>query len=771
MNVNKLFPRLSIRTKLAIGLMLAGLVPLVVVSVVGTRETVRQIELTARRGLEHDLQLAEAKATRALGTAEGHVRFLADDTFAPFVRSPRRGDDSAHLARRVADFLALDPSLARVSLLAASGSTMFSAVREGAAQTVRVGASTAPDDAGVRYAAAALTMEPGEQLLLPNELPAIGGGSRPAAAVAIVTPMHDARGALVGVAVGEAYASVLFPQIEEGAPGLSGITGLVDDDGLFLYHSVRTLELAGRLPAWRRPSVRDDFPANVTRVLLSGRTGTLVASAAHIVSFRPMVASTSHAPLTLYRAVPLASLALPVDRFLRLVVGVGVVLLVVVAGASLLAADQFTRPLYRVREAAWRLARGERDVAVSADTNDELEDLANDFTAVAAIISEHRQQRETLIAERTRALEKTHAELSDVLAHSADAIIGLDAAGVVRVWNGGAESLFGYGAGEATGRPVDGLIGLNGAEREGELIQRELRRHGAIVNLRAERRAKDGTVLPVSITQTLMTDGGGQPLGSSLIVRDVRVQARLEEHMRRSERLAATSVMAAGLAHEINNPLAIIANRVELMQHDVRGQVDVPRLAKDLSVLHEHVIRLSGITAHLLRFARSEPDEIGEVSLAEVTIRAAGLLERTFASRELHLVVEADDDQPPITACGPAVETVLVNLLLNAADATPRGGSVTVTAGAAPNGEAQQLKVRDTGPGVPPELHARIFEPFFTSKSAGHGTGLGLAVCRAIVERHGGTIREIGCPGEGARFVVTLPLEPSETPWTALAFS
>jgi signal transduction histidine kinase len=126
---------------------------------------------------------------------------------------------------------------------------------------------------------------------------------------------------------------------------------------------------------------------------------------------------------------------------------------------------------------------------------------------------------------------------------------------------------------------------------------------------------------------------------------------------------------------------------------------------------------------------------------------------------------------PSIVGHEKAIETVIVNLLLNAADATPAGGVVTLTIRASAGNDAAEIEVCDTGPGVPPGLRERVFEPFFTTKEAGRGTGLGLTVCRSIIDRHRGTIMLDMAPGGGCRFVVRLPLEPIGTTWKELAYS
>ena len=377
------------------------------------------------------------------------------------------------------------------------------------------------------------------------------------------------------------------------------------------------------------------------------------------------------------------------------------------------------------------------------------------------------------MAVRTRALREAHAELAGILEHSADAIVGLDLGGRIRVWNRGAESLFGYTVTEARGRPLDDLLLSDDADSkcEAAFIQRELREHGAVVNFQTVRVPKGGGPFPVSLTHSLIRDDQDRPLGYSLIIRDTRSQAKLEEQMRRSQRLAAMSVMAAGLAHEVNNPLAIVENRIECMWHDVREKWPDTDLEKDIMALHEHVVRLREITADLLRFDRDDEDEPAPIVLNDLAVRVAGLLKQPLAARNIRVALTTAAELPPVPGSIKAIETVCVNLLLNAADVTPPGGTIVLETRQSAGDDAVELEVRDTGPGIPPELCDQIFEPFFTTKGAGSGTGLGLAVCRTIVERHCGKIWVDSNEGMGgSRFVVWLPLRP-ERAWRGREYS
>jgi PAS domain S-box-containing protein len=440
------------------------------------------------------------------------------------------------------------------------------------------------------------------------------------------------------------------------------------------------------------------------------------------------------------------------------------------------AARQFTRPIYQLRRSARRLARGDSALPLQIATNDEIEDLASDFSAMAKQLASHHQNLEDLVADRTQALRKAHAELSDILEHSADAIVGLDLAGYIRVWNRGAEGLFGYTSAEAVGEDANALLVPDTDSRiEAEFIEREIRERGAVIDLHTERRSKTGVPFSVSLTQTLIRDDVGAPLGYSLIIRDTRDQKKLEEHLRRSERIAAVSVMAAGIAHELNNPLGVVGNRLECMEEEVREWDKGDHtggFVRDLAVLREHVARMGDVTRELLRLAHDdEVNEDGAVRVGAVAARLTRLLKRTFSSRNVRLDTQVHEGVPSVRGSERGIETICMNLLLNAVDATPAGGTVTLSIRHAAERHAVELAVQDTGSGVPPELRHRIFEPFFTTKTAGHGTGLGLAVCRSIVDRHQGEMWLEDPDGGGSRFVVSLPLEPSELVWIGRASS
>lgn len=762
MNLNKLFPRLSIRVKLGVAFVLLAIVPLLLVSVFATRITVRHVRALATANLEHDLEIAERQTGRSLRKLDQDVRYLTRSVDAQLIQESSPASWEA-LHRTIAEYLEFNPVLFQLKVADARGRLLLSA-RNG---ELRSNAAPEDETGGVYYALRARSLRRDQSSFLPVELRGPGtveGQVSTVPTIAMVLPVRDSTGELQGVVVGEAFASLLFAALDNGSSGQEGVTGLVGADGLFLYHSAYKRDWASLLASRSEIDLETVVPASAASAMLSGQQGTVEAAGDRILSFVPIRLSDVGPPLMMYREIPLSVLDAPVRRFLRWVALGGLALLATVLGLAALATHQIMQPILQLRLGVRRLAAGLSDEPLHIQTNDELEDLAEDFSTMAATLARHRNELEELVRERTAELREADAELEGILDHSADAIVGLGLDNRVRVWNQGAEHLFGYAPSEATGQDVDELLVPDSAKHRSErvFIEGELANRGAVVNLRTTRHAMNGELIPVSLTQTVIRDGQDRPLGQSLIIRDTRLQNQLEEQLRRSDRLATVSVMAAGLAHELNNPLAVIANRIECMEQDVAERCNDCFLDKDLAVLREHTARLLDATRELLAFGQDESNEMGVLALNDVVGRVAVLLEKTYSVGSARLEVRLASSLPNVHGSEQALETVCMNLLMNAIDATGSDGLVTVETQPGAGGDTVQLEVRDTGAGVPPDLRERIFEPFFTTKRDGHGTGLGLTLCRRIVERHGGRIWVESASGGGSLFRVSLPIQATE---------
>jgi PAS domain S-box-containing protein len=240
--------------------------------------------------------------------------------------------------------------------------------------------------------------------------------------------------------------------------------------------------------------------------------------------------------------------------------------------------------------------------------------------------------------------------------------------------------------------------------------------------------------------------------------RDISERAQLESQLAHSERLAAIGTLAAGVGHEINNPLAAVLAGVESLQRSLdRNEFDPAEAAGVLGVLERETRRCREITDKLMLLAQPYQVAPGWLDLNRTVRDTASLLRHEARRKNVEIVERLDETLPEIWGKESGMRGVCMNLMMNAVQAMAEsGGTLTVTTrGAA---DHAVLEVADTGPGVPPAIQDRIWDPFFTTKPVGHGTGLGLSVTQRVVWRHGGTIRVESEPGRGARFVVTLPV-------------
>ncbi|HEY4012027.1 MAG TPA: ATP-binding protein [Polyangiaceae bacterium] len=229
----------------------------------------------------------------------------------------------------------------------------------------------------------------------------------------------------------------------------------------------------------------------------------------------------------------------------------------------------------------------------------------------------------------------------------------------------------------------------------------------------------------------------------------------LEQQLVRAEKLITVGVLSAGIAHEIGSPLAVIRGRA---QQVLRAVGDGPR-GEDLRVIIKHIDKISSTIRQVLDFSRRQPIDRHAVPLDAIVGRAMALLQWKLEVKHVGIRLQFEDGLPMLSADPDQLEQVLVNLLMNACDASEDWDAVTVAARSTPEGPVR-IEVADRGCGIAPEHMNAVFDPFFTTKKRGEGTGLGLPVAAGIVRNHGGEIHLTSAPGEGTTVAVLWPAAP-----------
>lgn len=260
----------------------------------------------------------------------------------------------------------------------------------------------------------------------------------------------------------------------------------------------------------------------------------------------------------------------------------------------------------------------------------------------------------------------------------------------------------------------------------------------------------DGAILDVEVSAAGFADEEGPAILAT--IRDVSERKRLQEQLRRTERIAELGTVASGMAHEIGTPMNVILGRAEYLMDRVK---DEP-VKKGLQTIVTQVERITKVMNQLLSFARRRVPEPRTLDLREVVETSVEIFQERLARNRIRVQLGLDKSCPKVRADADQMNQVLINLIMNAVHAMPDGGTLRIEM--APANEMVMLTVSDTGHGIPQEVMSHIFDPFFTTKEFGKGTGLGLTVVKGILEEHGGSIAATSEPGMGTTFTIQLPV-------------
>jgi PAS domain S-box-containing protein len=393
---------------------------------------------------------------------------------------------------------------------------------------------------------------------------------------------------------------------------------------------------------------------------------------------------------------------------------------------------------------------------LSSSDHDLEHELALLRQEVAELRSEHTMHLDT--EEGLHALER---QMASIIHSAMDGIITIDDEHNIVLFNVAAEEIFQCSASEVLGKPLDQFIPESMRSAHREHLQRfaesgeTYRRMGMYREISGLRYT--GELFPLEASISKVERSGRRWM--TVILRDIsqRVgdmtkQRALEDQLRKTERLAELGTLASGMAHEIGTPMNVILGRAELLMRKAKDE----STRRGLETIVTQVERITKIMNQLLSFARKRPSEQHGVDLVWVIGNVLDMLAEKFNSQGIHVAKEYAPDLPQVLADSDHITQVLLNLLLNACQAMPEGGTITLKL--CPKGDMVELSMQDTGTGIPEDQVSKIFDPFFTTKAVGEGTGLGLTVVHGIIQEHNGTIRTNSVPGQGSTFIISLPV-------------
>jgi two-component system, cell cycle sensor histidine kinase and response regulator CckA len=375
------------------------------------------------------------------------------------------------------------------------------------------------------------------------------------------------------------------------------------------------------------------------------------------------------------------------------------------------------------------------------------------------------------ITERKQSEEK-NLRLATIVDSSDDAIISNTLDGIMTSWNKGAERIFGYKEHEVIGKSIL-ILAPNDRKYEPEGFLKQIKSGRSMKNVETVLQRKDGANIPVSLTVSPIIDEKGGVFGASAIVRDISDHVKAEQQREalqsqffQAQKMEAIGTLAGGFAHDFNNKLQVIDGYVDLMLFDK----DLPEtLKQDMRIIKQAVDSSAELIKGMMVFSRKTPIELQPIDLNKLVAQTGSILARSI-SKIIDIDLFLADDLWTVKGAPNQIDQILMNLAVNARDAMPDGGRLTIETKnivldeeycsfdpLVKPGRYVLIEVSDTGTGMNKETASHVFEPFFTTKEEGKGTGLGLAVVYGIVEQHGARIICDSAPSVGTTFRIYFP--------------
>ena len=328
-------------------------------------------------------------------------------------------------------------------------------------------------------------------------------------------------------------------------------------------------------------------------------------------------------------------------------------------------------------------------------------------------------------------------------------VLTVDLENRIESWNPQLEEMLDVPRHEAIGHPLGNVLP---GDLMAEVAARATDEHVSGI-YKFHLHGRDGRRLVVNASIAPLVGKTGERLGRLILLDDITQRIRLEEQMVQTEKLTSLGLLAAGVAHEVNTPLAVISNYIQMLAKQIPP--DDPR-QKTIEKIVKQTFRASEIVNNLLNFSRTGAAEFTAVDLNSVVEETLTLVQHPFKTARVSVINTLAKELPPVLGSPTRLQQVFLNLFMNARDAMPNGGMLEVRT-AAQNGSVE-VEVTDTGIGIPTEHLHRIFDPFFTTKSSGRGTGLGLSVSYGIIKEHAGKVEVRSTLGKGTSFRLEFPV-------------
>ncbi|WP_240644586.1 ATP-binding protein [Paenibacillus paeoniae] len=439
-----------------------------------------------------------------------------------------------------------------------------------------------------------------------------------------------------------------------------------------------------------------------------------------------------------------AELKEPIHRQLLAHVLISLCLLMFAMLASYFIAGYMLRSLNQIIHKVNAIADGKFDVSISIQNKDELGLLASRVNSMGVRLLNYTTQ----LKETARELQSTKQYLESFVNHTSDAIHVVDLDGHIIQVNHAFEAIYGWSSEEVTGQLLPNLP--NSQFESHEILIATIMEGGSVTDFETVRYTKDGGLIDVSITISAIRDELDEIMAIATISRNITSRKQSEEMIRRSDKLAVVGQLAAGVAHEVRNPLTTLRGFVQLQKQT--GSLSMSHLDLMLSELDQ----INMIVSEFLVLAKPQAIRHDYLNVGDLLKDIVMLMDSEARMNKVNLTIHQITDIPVISGVGSQLKQVFVNMIKNGVEAMPDGGELTIELSAAEDSHEMVIRFTDQGLGITEEDMARLGEPFFTRKEGGNG--LGVMICQQIIRNHNGKLSYRSLVGEGTCVEIRLPM-------------
>lgn len=446
-------------------------------------------------------------------------------------------------------------------------------------------------------------------------------------------------------------------------------------------------------------------------------------------------------------------------RVLFIIATIGILLAVVVV---YLWAGTVVRPVKHLVQGAEAIEDGDLEHKISVESSDEIGELASKFNEMTRSLKQSRDKLEEINKDLFYLKEYNENVVESIAA----GIIVVDKDMKITMVNRGTESEFGIGREEVIGKEISQAFPSRNSKEFLGVLLKAIKTWEPYELSDIKRKTDQGTVVN-NVRIYPLKDSGSKIVGSVIIVDNVTEKVQLQERLTRSEKLASVGQLSAGVAHEINNPLGVILNFIQILLKKPRERKETQEY---LTRIEKETKRIARIVQGLLDFARQSKPDFSSIHINRVLEETLILTEYQILLRNIKIVKKFSHNLPQTMGDAGRLKQVFINIIMNAAQAMPEGGTLTIATTRSSKSQKLldkanfiEISFRDTGCGIPEEYVSHLFDPFFSTKEGSkYGTGLGLSISYGIIEEHHGSIDVKSEPGKGTAFTIKLPIRIEE---------